>query len=125
MLTQESAHDKSALDFAAQRQVLAALAAVPLDQTRLFQVVVRSGRRRRSRWSRLWETPEKSAVGFADTLAILQAAGLIRRTAHPLEDRRLYYLTEKGSEVAKGIVSANRRTVLQTHAISPTELVGS
>jgi hypothetical protein len=111
MLKQESEDEKSAIASSLSGQVLAALIAVPMDKHRLFEVVVRRGRRRRFPMSPRSKPVEAVPVGFFDSLAILQADGLISRTAHPLEDRRLYYLTEKGNELAKGVIAPHRKSL--------------
>jgi DNA-binding MarR family transcriptional regulator len=111
MRVRESATDKSAVASALQAHVLAALSAVPLDQARLFRIVVHQGQPHgRGRRLGRWMSSDDSAAHFFDTLALLQADGLISRSAHPLEDRRLYYLTEKGGKLAKEVVAANERS---------------
>ena len=123
MLTQELAKEESEIASAVQGRVLAALSAVPLDKARLIQVVLRHTRS--GRWSHRLGPADKSSVGIFDTLAILQADGLIRRTAHPLEARRIYYLTEKGSEAAKGVVLERHRKVPPARPLRPAGRVGS
>ena len=89
-----------------QACVLAALAAVPLDQARLFESVFRLSHRNRAhrRAEREDSTPQ-----FFDALALLQADGLVTERPHPLREFRRYYLTEKGDEVAKRLGLATRK----------------
>jgi hypothetical protein len=98
MLTEDVKKEESAI---ATHAVLMALERVPMNKTRLFQAVWRNCSRRIARHA---EDGEACPVVFLDSLAMLQAGGLIMRTAHPLEARRVYYLTEKGSDMVKGEV---------------------
>jgi hypothetical protein len=121
MLTQEPGKEEPTIASSLRGQVLAALVAVPMDRAQLFEVVIRRGQRGRFSLARRSKAVEQAPVGFLDSLAILQADGLISRTAHPLEDRRLYYLTEKGSALAKRVVIRPHRKVVRGRA----EQVGS
>lgn len=89
-----------------QACVLAALAAVPLDQARLFESVFRLTHRNRAH---KFSDREDCTPQFFDALALLQADGLVRERPHPLREFRRYYLTEKGDEVAKRLVATRKR----------------
>lgn len=75
-----------------RQHVLAALRAVPLDRTGLYHAVFNAQRGKARPRNVLRD--EK----FLDALALLRADGLISNSAHPLEERRLYYLTQKGAQ---------------------------
>ena len=89
-----------------QSCVLAALAADPLDQARLFESVFRS---KRGDASYTLAKLEAGAPEFFDALSLLQADGLVSEKPHPLREFRRYYLTEKGNKIARRLEIGNRK----------------
>jgi hypothetical protein len=88
-----------------QAQVLAALSAVPLDQSRLFESVVRSTCGKHSHVAN-----DKCAIEFFDALALLRVDGMIVERPHPVEQFRTYFLTEKGQAAVRNLRLAWKRS---------------